>query len=138
LRPSTRQRAGQGQLPFPFADLCVEAAAAIVPRAFRDAARDLVMIRHAALFRLVHAPQSPEEADFLAALARLSEIPGVGSFRVDREISPNNPYAFAVSMVFADAAAYRAYDADPRHVAFVQGRWVPEVAEFMEHDTAPL
>ena len=28
--------------------------------------------------------------------------------------------------------------ADPRHVAFVQGRWIPEVAEFMEHDTSAL
>jgi hypothetical protein len=96
------------------------------------------MIRHAALFRLVHPPGSPGEVDFLSALARLAEIPGVGSFRIDREVSPKNPYRFAVSMVFADETAYRAYDADPRHVSFVKGRWIPEVAEFMEHDTVAL
>lgn len=96
------------------------------------------MIRHAALFRLRHAAGSPEEAGFLAALAGLSAIPGVHAFEVAREVSPKNDYAFAVSMTFADQAAYDAYNSHPLHVAFVQDRWIPEVASFMEHDTVAL
>lgn len=37
-------------------------------------------------------------------------------------------------MVFADRAAFAAYDAHPEHVAFVQERWLSEVAEFQEAD----
>lgn len=96
------------------------------------------MIRHAALFRLTHAAGSAEEADFLAALAKLAAIPGVGSFQICRETSPKNPYAFAVSMEFAGQAEYDAYNVHPIHSSFVQGRWIPEVAEFMEHDTVAL
>ena len=96
------------------------------------------MIRHAAIFRLNHAAGSAGEADFLAALAGLNMIPGVRDFAISREISPKNPFAFAVSMTFADQAAYDAYNLHPAHVAFVQGRWIPEVAEFMEHDTVAL
>jgi len=96
------------------------------------------MIRHAALFCLSHASGSAEETSFLAALARLADIPGVGNFEIARETSPKNPYAFAVSMTFADQAAYTGYNDHPEHVAFVQTRWLPEVAEFMEHDTVAL
>ena len=56
------------------------------------------MIRHAAIFKLIHAAGSPQEASFLAALAKLSAIPGVGSFEIAREISPKNAFDFAVSM----------------------------------------
>lgn len=96
------------------------------------------MIRHAALFRLVHAEGSVDEAGFLAALRRLGSIPEVRDFQIAREVSPKNPFAFAVSMTFEDERAYAAYNVHPLHVAFVQERWVPEVAEFMEHDTASL
>ncbi len=96
------------------------------------------MIRHAALFRLSHAAGSAAEAGFLSALARLADIPGVTAFEIAREISPKNPFTFAVSMHFADQSAYQAYNDHPAHVAFVRDRWVPEVAEFMEHDTVPL
>jgi hypothetical protein len=96
------------------------------------------MIRHAALFRLSHRAGSPEEADFWAALAGLAMIPGVQDFQIARETSPKNPYAFAVAMTFADQAAYDGYNNHPLHVAFVRDRWLPEVAEFMEHDTVPL
>ena len=41
-------------------------------------------------------------------------------------------------MIFADEAAYQAYNLHPAHVAFVQTRWIPEVASFMEHDTVAL
>lgn len=96
------------------------------------------MIRHAALFRLNHAPGSAAEADFLTALAGLTAIPGVQDFAISRETSPKNPFAFVVSMTFADQAAYDAYNDHPAHLAFVQGRWLPEVAEFMEHDSVAL
>jgi quinol monooxygenase YgiN len=96
------------------------------------------MIRHAAIFRLKHATGSTEEASFLSALAGLKAIPGVQDFAIWRETSPKNPYAFAVSMIFADQAAYDAYNTHPAHVAFVEGRWIPEVAEFMEHDAQPI
>ncbi len=96
------------------------------------------MIRHAALFKLTHTAGSAQEASFLAALAELAAIPGVGSFEIAREISPKNDFDFAVSMIFADAAAYQAYNLHPAHVAFVQTRWLPEVSNFMEHDTVAL
>ena len=96
------------------------------------------MIRHAAIFRLIHAAGSPPEASFLAALAELAAIPGVGRFEIAREVSPKNDFNFAVSMIFADEAAYQAYNLHPAHVAFVQTRWIPEVASFMEHDTVAL
>jgi quinol monooxygenase YgiN len=96
------------------------------------------MIRHAALFRLKHAAGSAAEADFLKALDGLRAIPGVGAFGIAREISPGNPFAFAVSMTFADQAAYDAYNIHPLHTAFVEGRWIPEVEQFMEHDTVAL
>lgn len=96
------------------------------------------MIRHAALFRLSHATGSEGEKSFLAALATLKAIPGVQAFEIAQEVSPKNDFAFAVSMSFADQAAYDAYNVHPQHVAFVQGRWIPEVAAFMEHDTVAL
>ena len=71
-------------------------------------------------------------------MAELAAIPGVGSFEIAREVSPKNAFDFAVSMIFTDAAAYQAYNQHPAHVAFVQTRWIPEVASFMEHDTVAL
>ncbi len=96
------------------------------------------MIRHAALFRLIHPAGSPGEHGFFDALTGLAQIPGVTDFAIARETSPKNPFTFAVSMTFADAAAYQAYNDHPAHAAFVRDRWLPEVAEFMEHDTVPL
>jgi hypothetical protein len=91
-------------------------------------------IRHTVVFTPRHDPGSPEEADFLAAGAALASIPGVEAFEVLREVSPTNGYRFGFSMEFADQAAYDGYNEDPRHVAFVQERWIPEVAAFLEID----
>jgi hypothetical protein len=92
-------------------------------------------IRHSVSFALVHPLGSVEEADFLAAAARLAEVvPGVEAFELLREVSPKNPYAHGLSMEFADRAAYAAYDAHPEHVAFVQERWAAEVSDFQEID----
>jgi len=92
-------------------------------------------LQHTVVFRLVHAAESPEEAAFLAdGRAALTSIPGVEDFRVNRQVSPKSGLRHQFSMVFADEAAYRAYNDHPTHVAFVAERWVPEVAEFQEYD----
>jgi hypothetical protein len=91
-------------------------------------------IRHTVVFTPRHDAGSAEEADFLAAGAALASIPGVEAFEVLREVSPKNGYRFGFSMEFADQAAYDGYNEDPRHVAFVQERWIPEVADFLEID----
>ena len=96
------------------------------------------MIRHAAIFRLKHARGSAEEKSFLAALSELRKIAGVENFEIARETSPKNAFDYAVSMTFADQTAYDSYNIHPDHVAFVQGRWIPEVADFMEHDTVKM
>jgi hypothetical protein len=96
------------------------------------------VIRHSALFRLKHPAGSAGEAGFLSALAGLKGISGVDHFQIARETSPKNSFDFAVSMTFADQAAYDGYNGHPLHVAFVQRRWLPEVVEFMEHDSVAL
>ncbi|MDE2445927.1 MAG: Dabb family protein [Alphaproteobacteria bacterium] len=96
------------------------------------------MIRHSAVFRLKHPAGSSAEADFLHALRKLKAIPSVEQFDVLRQVSPKCEFTFAVFMEFADQAAYDFYNAHPDHVAFVQGRWIPEVAAFTEIDYVPL
>lgn len=96
------------------------------------------MIRHTAVFRLKHPAGSPAEADFLAAIRKLKAIPGVEKFQVLRQVSPKSEFTFGVSMEFKDQAAYAGYNEHPDHVAFVQGRWLPEVAAFTEIDYVPL
>ncbi|MCB7136223.1 Dabb family protein [Cellulosimicrobium marinum] len=97
------------------------------------------MIQHTVAFRLVHAAGSPEETEFLDTARRtLTAIPGVQDFSVSRQVSAKSPFAFQFSMVFADDAAFAAYDAHPAHTGFVAQRWVPEVAEFAELDLVPL
>jgi len=96
------------------------------------------MIRHTVAFRLKHQPGSVAEDDFLAAIARLAEIPGVEAFERLRQVSPKNAFTFGLSMEFADAEAYRGFNEHPDHVRFVQKRWIPEVADFLEIDYAPL
>src|SRR3954452_19818096 len=92
-------------------------------------------IRHTVSFVLAHPQGSDEEADFLAAAARLSDvIPGVEAFEVLREVSPKNDFVHGLSMEFADRAAYDLYNEHPEHVAFVQQRWLAEVTAFQEID----
>ena len=93
------------------------------------------MIQHTVVFRLVHAPGSAEEAEFLdTATGILTGIPGVEGFVVDRQVSAKSDLTWRFSMSFADQGAYEGYNAHPDHVGFVEGRWVPEVAEFQELD----
>jgi hypothetical protein len=92
------------------------------------------MIRHTVVFRLKHPSGSPEERSFLQAACALESIEGVQKFECLRQTSPKNNYTFGLSMEFADEAAYAFYCEHPEHVSFVQQRWIPEVAEFMEID----
>ena len=78
------------------------------------------------------------ERGFLADARQLALIPGVERFEQLRQSSPKNGFTYGFSMEFADAAAYQRYSAHPVHVAFVNERWLPEVAEFMEIDYEPL
>lgn len=96
------------------------------------------MIRHTVAFTLKHAPGSDLEAAFLRDAKVLASIPGVEKFEQLRQVSPKNDYAFGFSMEFADQAAYDGYNAHPEHIAFVEGRWIPEVADFMEIDYTAL
>ncbi|HWS51394.1 MAG TPA: Dabb family protein [Microbacterium sp.] len=92
-------------------------------------------IQHTVVFRLRHEPESAEERRFLDdAQSALSSIPGVHDFAVRRQVSAKSDLTHQFSMVFADQAAYDAYDAHPTHTAFVRDRWVPEVVEFQEYD----
>ena len=97
---------------------------------------DGTRIRHTVSFALRHEPGSAEEADFLAAAGRLGSIPGVEAFELLAEVSPKNAFRFGISMEFADDGAYAAYNEHPEHTAFVEGRWIPEVADFQEIDWA--
>jgi hypothetical protein len=96
------------------------------------------MIRHTVAFRLKHAPASEAELDFLSAACALAFIEGVQKFECLRQTSRKNSFTFGLSMEFEDEAAYACYNDHPDHVAFVQGRWIPEVAEFMEIDYEPV
>ncbi len=92
------------------------------------------MIRHTVVFRLKHPTASAAELDFLKAASSLADIPGVQHFECLRQVSAKNPFTLGLSMEFADTAAYQRYSDHPDHVSFVQERWLPEVAEFMEID----
>ena len=95
-------------------------------------------IRHTVVFTLSHRKGSSAEAEFLAAAGELAAIPGVEQFEILQETSPKNDYRHGISMEFAGPDAYVAYNEHPRHVAFVEGRWLPEVAAFLEVDYETL
>lgn len=116
-----------------YALLLVLALAVLLPAA---AQHENTRICHSVVFKLKHAPGSPGEKDFLAALIRLAEIPGVENLKLSPEISKKNNFEFYLSMEFADQAAYDHYNNHPDHVAFVQDRWLKEVEDFMEIDYA--
>jgi hypothetical protein len=91
-------------------------------------------IRHTVVFSLVHPEGSAAERDFLDAAERLAAVPGVEEFELVDEVSSKNSYRFAISMEFADRAAYAGYNDHPDHVRFVQERWLAEVDDFLELD----
>jgi hypothetical protein len=92
-------------------------------------------IRHTVVFRLVHeAGSAASDAFFADARAALTSIPGVQGFEIAEQVGPTSDLTHQFAMTFADTAAYERYNTHPTHVAFVEGRWVPEVAEFQEYD----
>jgi Stress responsive A/B Barrel Domain len=93
-------------------------------------------IRHTVAFRLRHPAGSAAEREFLGAANRLGEIPGVEAFDILAEVSPKNGFRHGISMEFADADAYAAYNLHPDHTRFVEERWAAEVEEFLEIDFA--
>jgi hypothetical protein len=99
---------------------------------------DAGRIRHTVSFRLRHPAGSDAERSFLETAGQLGAIPGVERFEILSEISPKNAFRFGISMEFADAAAYDAYNRHPDHTRFVDERWVTEVEEFLEVDYAAL
>jgi Stress responsive A/B Barrel Domain len=95
----------------------------------------VTMITHTVTFRLAHDRGSAAEQDFLDTARReLSAIDGVQDFAISDQVGAKSDLTLQFSMVFADQAAYDAYNTHPAHVAFVSERWVPEVAEFQEFD----
>lgn len=92
-------------------------------------------IQHTVVFRLVHPSGSEGEAEFLAAGRQtLTSIPGVTEFAINEQVSAKSDLAWQFTMVFADQAAYDAYNVHPAHVAFVKSRWQSEVEAFQEFD----
>ena len=93
-------------------------------------------IIHSVVFKLKHPAGSAEERQFLEAIVKLAEIPGVENLKLMKEISKKNQFDYGLSMEFANQDAYDKYNNHPDHVAFVQNRWQKEVKEFMEIDFA--
>jgi hypothetical protein len=95
-------------------------------------------VRHTVSFTLRHPAGSDAERDFIDAARELGLIPGVEAFDILAEVSPKNEFRFGISMEFADAGAYEAYNGHPDHVRFVEERWANEVEKFLEIDYAAL
>ena len=96
------------------------------------------MIIHTVVFRLNHPPGSAQTADFLKAAGILKAIPGVENFEKLRQVSSKNDFDFGFSMTFKSQKEYDYYNNHPDHVNFVQNRWIPEVAKFLEIDYEKL
>lgn len=92
------------------------------------------MIRHTVAFKLKHPSGSESESAFLTAAQMLSNIPTVRKFERLRQVGKKNDFSFGFSMEFASQQDYDAYNVHPDHVNFVEGRWKPEVVDFIEFD----
>ncbi len=92
-------------------------------------------IRHMVVFKLKHAKGSAEEAKFLQDSEEvLGAIPFVQHYAQCVEVSPKNGFDYVFSFEFANNEDYQSYNVHPDHVKYVQERWLPEVADFMEID----
>ncbi|TFE30079.1 Dabb family protein [Cohnella luojiensis] len=96
---------------------------------------DKKSIIHSVIFNLKHPKGSEEETRFIEdGRSILSSIPVVRDFKVYRQVSPKNEYAFGFSMEFENAEDYETYNAHPLHEKFVSERWIVEVERFLEID----
>ena len=96
------------------------------------------MIRHTVAFKLKHPAGSAAERDFLVAAGKLAALPGIKNFECLRQTGKKNNYDFGLSMEFDSPEDYSRYNDHPDHVRFVQSRWIPEVADFVEIDYEPF
>ena len=96
------------------------------------------MISHSVFFKLKHDADSTKETLFIERANTLRHIPGVVDFKIVREISPQNPFDFGLTMTFPDQASYDRYNAHPVHVHFVEECWTQEVSDFQEIDYTAL
>ncbi|MEM9132093.1 MAG: Dabb family protein [Actinomycetota bacterium] len=88
-------------------------------------------IQHTVTFRL---KESVDVVRFLDQCLGLAVIAGVEDFEVLHQVGTKNGFSHGLSMWFADAEAYAAYDAHPTHQAFVNDVWLPQVEDFLELD----
>ncbi|WP_170948013.1 Dabb family protein [Paenibacillus sp. 7516] len=92
-------------------------------------------ITHMVTFTLYAGKDTAEAEAFLKESAEaLAVIPGVENFQVLRQVSAKNEFDYGFSMVFADQAAYDAYNEHPVHRKYVEERWEKEVSRFQEID----
>ena len=96
------------------------------------------MIRHTVIFKLKHSSNSSEEKDFLNAMKRLANIPGVQHFQCLKQTSQKNNFDFGLSMEFANQKQYDDYSNHPDHTQFIQKYWIKNVEDFLEIDYRPL
>ena len=87
------------------------------------------------VFKLMHAKGSEEEKKFLEdSESILGSIPYAAKFMVCHEVSPKNGFDYGFSFDFMSKEDYQNYNNDPRHINYVNERWLKEVTEFMEID----
>ncbi|MGF9696370.1 Dabb family protein [Paenibacillus sp. MABNR03] len=92
-------------------------------------------ITHMVTFTLYDGKDTPGAEAFLKESANtLALIPGVENFQVLRQVSSKNEFDYSFSMVFANQAAYDAYNDHPVHRKYVEERWEKEVSRFQEID----
>ncbi|WP_175398535.1 Dabb family protein [Paenibacillus xylanilyticus] len=92
-------------------------------------------ITHMVTFTLYDGKDTPGAEAFLKESANtLAVIPGVENFQVLRQVSSKNEFDYSFSMVFANQAAYDAYNDHPVHRKYVEERWEKEVSRFQEID----
>ncbi len=96
---------------------------------------EMSSITHMVTFTLYAGKDTAEAEAFLKESAdALAVIPGVENFQVLRQVSAKNEFDYGFSMVFADQAAYDAYNEHPVHRKYVEERWEKEVSRFQEID----
>jgi heme-degrading monooxygenase HmoA len=92
------------------------------------------MIRHTVIFTTKHAAGSAAERQFVEDALVLAKIPGVKNFERLKQVHAKNPHRFGFSMEFDNQAAYDGYSNHPEHTRFVNEKWIPNVADFLEID----